>query len=112
MVTCSCCVCSVLFAFPERFERDRRRDHAYFYCPNGHQQHYTEKSDKDRLKEARAEVAAAQTQVTHLTDQLEATKRDAKRAQQRAAAGVCPCCNRSFQQLRRHMASKHPEYAS
>jgi hypothetical protein len=23
---------------------------------------------------------------------------------------VCPCCNRSFQNLRRHMATKHPEF--
>lgn len=28
----------------------------------------------------------------------------------RAAAGVCPCCNRTFEQLGRHMTTKHPEY--
>jgi hypothetical protein len=30
----------------------------------------------------------------------------------RAVAGVCPCCNRHFRELERHMASKHPKYAS
>jgi hypothetical protein len=24
---------------------------------------------------------------------------------------VCPCCNRTFQALARHMNSKHPTYA-
>jgi hypothetical protein len=24
----------------------------------------------------------------------------------------CPCCNRTFQQLARHMKAKHPEHAS
>lgn len=28
----------------------------------------------------------------------------------RVGNGVCPCCNRSFANLRRHMATKHPEH--
>lgn len=24
----------------------------------------------------------------------------------------CPCCNRTFQNLQRHMTSKHPDYVS
>jgi hypothetical protein len=28
----------------------------------------------------------------------------------RIGNGVCPCCNRSFTNLRRHMTTKHPEY--
>lgn len=26
------------------------------------------------------------------------------------ACGVCPCCNRSFTNVRRHMTSQHPDY--
>lgn len=29
----------------------------------------------------------------------------------RIAAGVCPCCRRSFTDLARHMSSQHPDYA-
>jgi hypothetical protein len=29
----------------------------------------------------------------------------------RVAKGVCPCCNRTFQNLADHMKSKHPDYA-
>lgn len=38
--------------------------------------------------------------------------KEAQRLKKRVAAGVCPCCTRSFQNLRRHMATKHPEHAS
>jgi hypothetical protein len=31
------------------------------------------------------------------------------RLKNRAAAGLCTCCNRSFQNLRKHMEIKHPE---
>jgi len=29
----------------------------------------------------------------------------------RIAAGVCPCCNRTFENLARHVARQHPKYA-
>ncbi|WP_165394478.1 helix-turn-helix domain-containing protein [Pseudoxanthomonas winnipegensis] len=29
---------------------------------------------------------------------------------QRVMNGVCPCCNRTFENLRRHMHDKHPEF--
>jgi hypothetical protein len=32
------------------------------------------------------------------------------RIKKRVAAGVCPCCNRSFKDLARHMAGQHPDY--
>jgi hypothetical protein len=36
--------------------------------------------------------------------------RENGKARKRAAAALCPCCNRSFVQLRRHLASQHPDY--
>lgn len=32
------------------------------------------------------------------------------RLKNRVAAGVCPCCHRSFKQLSEHMKMKHPDY--
>lgn len=29
----------------------------------------------------------------------------------RIGKGVCPCCNRTFVELARHIATKHPDYA-
>ena len=32
--------------------------------------------------------------------------------QYRVGHGVCPCCNRTFGDLYRHMSTKHPGYAA
>ncbi len=33
------------------------------------------------------------------------------KVKKRAANGVCPCCNRTFSDLARHMKAKHPDFA-
>jgi hypothetical protein len=33
-----------------------------------------------------------------------------KRLKKRSAAGVCPCCNRTFKELANHMKSKHAQF--
>jgi hypothetical protein len=42
---------------------------------------------------------------------LTAQKAATTRARRRSAAGTCPCCGRTFQQLVRHEKAKHPEHA-
>lgn len=39
-----------------------------------------------------------------------AYKGQATRLRNRIKAGVCPRCNRTFQNLQRHMAGQHPEF--
>jgi hypothetical protein len=87
--------------------RDRHRT---WYCPNGHPRVFTADSAEEKLKRA-------ETRETALRDQLEAAAREAEqvrgvllRDRQRFANGVCPCCNRSFENVRRHMQTKHPDY--
>lgn len=43
---------------------------------------------------------------------MHAARGQVTRLKNRAAAGVCPCCNRTFHQLVRHMAAKHPDFAA
>lgn len=122
LVTEVCCTCGCVFAWPKVM-----RDHAIrkgpsisFYCPNGHAQHFThgrEALAKKLEKELRAELQAERQRRTLLQEQLEARARSlaATRGQitkikRRAANGVCPCCNRTFANLARHMASKHPDF--
>lgn len=101
-----------------------RRTAQSFYCVHGHPQHYphgptqAEKLQKQLEKERRARQRAEQN-VAYEAKRAEALKRsrDAHKGQvtrlrKRAKAGVCPCCNRSFVELRRHMANKHPEFES
>lgn len=51
---------------------------------------------RDEKEAAERRVSAAKGQVTKLKN--------------RTAAGVCPCCTRSFENLKRHMATKHPAF--
>ena len=122
LVTEDCFRCGVVFAMPKEFREQRLRDKDTFYCPNGHGQCYTE-SEADRLKKQvarlRTEADQAWTAYTAASDQARAAARSnaalkgvVTKQRRRAAAGVCPCCNRSFQALARHMASKHPGYAT
>lgn len=103
--------CGIAFGIPrDLYDRLRADTGTVFYCPNGHGQSYTGKSDAQKLRDAEA-------RETHLKDQLEAAEAEAEsrrgqilRDRVRFAAGVCPCCNRSFPQIRRHIATKHPTY--
>ncbi len=60
----------------------------------------------DRASEARrwAEEALESERKSH-----SATKGKLTKITKRVAAGVCPCCNRTFANLARHMATKHGE---
>ena len=110
MVTETCYKCGVLFAMTSDFERNKLRDRSDFFCLNGHAQRYIGETDAQKLEKANAREVA-------LRDQLAASARDAEalrvallRDRQRFANGVCPCCNRSFENVRRHMQSQHPDY--
>lgn len=109
-----CCRCGVTFAIPQKLEAERRKDHDEFYCPNGHKQHFPGESEAERYKRL---FESEQRQVSALrVDKLAAERardrvaRDIKRLKKRSAAGVCPCCNRTFSQLARHMTDKHQEF--
>jgi Zn-finger protein len=106
-----------------------RRSAATFYCPNGHNCHFphgpteAEKLEKELAKE-RQQRQRAEQRVAEWADEARAARDQAKaernrangykghatRLSKRAKAGVCPCCNRTFQQLARHMATRHPTF--
>lgn len=109
-----CCNCGILFAMPDDWQRRRRNDHGTFYCPAGHAQHYTAKSDAQLLADERARS----TRLLADLDQAQAATRDEERrhaatkgqltkVRKRVANGVCPECHRSFANLRNHMDTKH-----
>lgn len=122
LATETCFSCAVVFALPAALLKARRQDQGSFYCPNGHGQHYTESeaarlrreldANKRRAERAEASLCAARDQLDAAERSRSALKGVVTRQKRRAAAGVCPCCNRSFQALSRHMAAKHPDYAT
>ena len=114
----TCCNCGVAFAVPADFQVKRRSDRRSFYCPNGHSQSYTHSVDQKARKDAeeRAELLSrelSREQGLRRIAEQEATRqlRAKRRLEKRIASGVCPCCNRTFQDLARHMDTKHKGFA-
>ena len=121
LVTEECYRCGVLFAMPESL-RNSALKHSQkspgetisFYCPNGHSQSYVGENTEQKLRRQLNEERERRARVAAQRDQAEASARAYKgaatKARKRAGAGVCPCCNRTFKQLARHMESKHPDF--
>jgi hypothetical protein len=109
----TCGECGIQFGVPPHWVETKRRDHSGFKCPNGHGRMYPGESD---IEKAQRETREAQAQVNnerHLRlvaekarDQAQIAK---KKLEKRISHGVCACCNRTFENLARHMKSKHPE---
>jgi hypothetical protein len=108
-----CCNCGIVFAMPDYLRKRLLTQGGNFYCPNGHSQHYT-KSENQRLREKLDEQTREATRQAERAHQAELKAKksaaELKRISKRVSAGVCPCCNRTFQQLARHMQCKHPKY--
>ena len=108
--------CHMDFGITPAFQRARRADHKTFYCPNQHSNYYPQRSPEEQL---RSQLKRSQAAETHLRDQLQSTEysRRAEKAaktrlKNRIAAGQCPCCRRTFQNVARHMAGQHPDFSS
>ena len=95
-----------------------------FYCAYGHSMVFvvgeTEaeklRRERDRLAQRIAErddEIKRQREMREATErQLSATRGVVTRIKNRVGHGVCPCCNRTFGDLARHMMSKHPTYTA
>jgi hypothetical protein len=112
----TCPACGVTYAIPLRLQEAAQRAgerKISWYCPNGHSLSYPGKSDEEVLREqlnVSRQQARAERDLREDTERrLSAQKAATTRAKKRAVAATCPCCGRSFSQLRRHMAAKHPE---
>jgi len=121
----TCPVCGIIYGLERAFYEYRSNGSASvenrgWHCPNGHSLIVT-KSKADKLQEQldreRRLRQSAEQNVAYYADEAKREQRRANgykghatRMTKRAKAGVCPCCNRTFQQLARHMATKHPTF--
>lgn len=106
-ITEECCNCGMPFAMTKDFQRRRLNDHQSFYCPAGHSQRYTGKTEEQKLKD---KLEAEAGRAMALESQLNQTSRNYQRIRARVKNGVCPCCNRTFQNLLQHMKTEHPDF--
>lgn len=109
-----CANCGIEVVLPRHLCAERRRDHKSFYCPNGHSLSFQSETEEERLKKrlAAKEQAAERylQEIDRLSRSRDAYKGKMTEIKNRISNGVCPCCKRSFTNVRRHMASKHPEF--
>jgi len=93
-----------------------------FFCSYGHSLHFAQGESKTDKLQRELNIAkqmlamkddlikAAQAEAAENARRLSAAKGRITKMHNRAAAGVCPCCNRTFVALARHMAAKHPDF--
>jgi len=124
-VTITCCNtdCGISFAVPQWWHRGKRDNHSWFYCPNGHHQHFTAETDEEKLRRERdrlkQQVARAEDEAREATMRAERAEamrnrieRAKKRLEKRTAAGTCPCCQRTFSNMSTHMRKQHPTFVA
>lgn len=115
-----CANCHVVFGLGEEHVARLRKSGERFYCPAGHFLTFGE-SETDKLRKelerAKAQADRMQATITHVRDQAAAADRSriayqaqATRLRNRIGKGVCPCCNRTFADVARHMSGQHPEF--
>lgn len=119
-VEITCPVCRYVFCIDSDTDATLRLSHNNFWCPicKG-QMNYSGPSKmerelaslKENLKWAQERADRAMNDAAYYKRQRDAQKGQVTRLKNRAAAGMCPCCNRHFTNLERHMGTKHPEFA-
>lgn len=113
LVTESCGGCGIEFAVPAALHGRFAKEGAAIRCPNPAcpwPSMSIKETEAARLKkELEAATAARRWAEKSLEAEVAAHALTKKSARKRAAAGVCQCCNRTFQNVARHMKTKHPE---
>ena len=111
LVSEECVDCGTTFGIPRDLRDQLVSNKRTFYCPVGHPQSYVGESDDAKIERLSRELVAEKDAAKRVMRQRDKAQRELKTVKQRVAGGVCPCCNRSFVQLTRHMKSQHPGYA-
>lgn len=117
-----CGTCGVWHALPTKMHETCIEEGGFWHCPNGHLRGYSEgkkereavRRERDLLKQRVAqkddEIKSLREQRQAAERQVAASKGQVTKLRNRAGAGVCPCCTRTFRQLTLHMKNKHPTF--
>lgn len=114
MVEICCAKCGISFAMPSDVKQQYAASQTSFYCPRGHSQYYPGESEKEKyerqLDQVESELNFQKRKATQLAHQVRAQKAAKTKLKNRIKHGVCPCCKRTFQNIAKHIATKHPGY--
>lgn len=107
-----CGGCDIPFYVPNTWYARKSGNNESFTCPNGCGRRFVGETDAEKHRK-RAEclaqqLASREEDLRVASASLTATKGQLTKARKREVNGVCPCCNRTFADVQRHMANKHP----
>lgn len=117
-----CGTCGVTHTVPLVVYLNALEEGGWWHCPSGHQRGFREgrkekealRRERDKLKQEAArleEEAASALRERDLAERrAAAAKKQLTKLHKRVGNGHCPCCNRGFVNLQRHMAAKHPDF--
>lgn len=110
------CWCGIRLAIPDDLYGIARWRGIEIHCPLGHTFVYDDTLIKEKAR-LEQELSDTRAGLIHARDERDFERRRViaykgvlGKTKKRIAAGVCPCCTRAFQNLARHIATKHPEY--
>jgi hypothetical protein len=132
LIKVTCYRCKTVFGLPEsHYRAAKASEKVSFYCSYGHGQIFSEgpseadllRRERDRLAQKVAQVEDEKRIAWNTANEREemraaaerrasAARGQVTRLKNRAAAGLCPCCNRSFVNLQRHMSTQHKGFAA
>lgn len=116
VITCCNKDCGISFAVPKWWEQGKRENHSWFYCPNGHHQHFPGETEAETLRRerdiAKQQVARAEQEASDAYAAAAKAERETKRLKKRMSAGTCPCCQRTFSNMSVHMRKQHPDFVA
>lgn len=129
MAWVACCTCSEPIHLSDDQRATLKRNQGAFHCLWGHSNYFpagpteaeTLRRERDRLKQEAARLEEERARAWRVTAQereraasaerrASAARGQVTKLKKRAAAGTCPCCNRTFVQLARHMEAQHPGF--
>jgi len=113
---CTCGKCGGVFALNQDVLTYARANAGHYHCPYCETEWGWSKSEAQKLREqleqTQRELREANCRAINeraARESVESENIKLGRKLVRVRKGVCPCCTRSFSNLKRHMETKHPE---
>ena len=104
--------CGAPFAVAAQTLRRWKRDKNWWFCPHcGTRLYFPGETPEQReMRQLRAAAERNEQAAIQAREEADRRSRQYRRIRDRVKNGVCPCCERTFQNLARHMATEHPEF--
>ncbi|MEQ8636877.1 helix-turn-helix domain-containing protein [Gimesia maris] len=108
--------CNIEFGLPRSLYDECKEEGTEFHCPKCGCSRVFVEPEKQKLKKEierlKGRVHSSECKRRDAESQRNAARKSHRKMRDRVKNGVCPCCNRSFDNLLKHMKSKHPEYGN